>query len=258
MKLLTRTAGMALACSLLFANTSMAQVSADGMGKILPVHLYVCSYQNGQDAGDLEKVIERWTRYMDDNGTDDYAAWTLTPYHYGGDQDFDVIWMGAYADGNALGAGTDNWLATGGDLRDAFYEVVDCGIHIGLASAMYKAPPGDGTPTNGIITMMDCELNEGHRYRDVRQAEVKWAEHLNGVGSTAGIFHWFPNFGGGDQDFDYKVVNVYSSYTELGKDLERRMNGGDFGVSRDIFRDIDECDDARVYVATSRRTAQLR
>ena len=42
------------------------------------------------------------------------------------------------------------------------------------------------------------------------------------------------------------------------KDLERRMNGGDFAVSRDIFRDVDECDDARVYIATVLRVGQIR
>ena len=258
MKALTRAAGMAVACSFLFANTAIAQVSEDGMGKILPVHLYACSYNDGKDAGDLERVIGRWSDFMDDNEVDTYSAWTLTPYHYGANQEFDVIWLGVYASGNALGEGTDTWLTTGGDLQEAFAEVIDCNIHIGLASAMYKAPPEDAPTDSAIITMMDCKLNEGHRYSDIREAEIEWAAHLNSVGSTAGIWHWFPRFGGGDQDFNYKVVNGYANYTELGKDMERRMNGGDFGVSRGIFGDIDECDDARVYVATGRRSAQLR
>lgn len=258
MKLLARAAVIAAAGLLLFANSSLAQVSEDGMGKILPVHLYACSFREDQDRGDLERVIDRWIRYADENGMSNYSAWTLTPYHYGPNQDFDVIWMGAYTDGNALGAGVDQWLANGSDIYDGFMEVLDCGAHVGLTSAMYKAPPDNATPANSIITMMDCKLNEGHRYPDIRSAEIAWAEHLTSVGSSAGIWHWYPMFGGGDQDFDYKVMMAYENYSELGKDIERRMNGGDFAVSRRTFRDIDECDDARVYVAQSRRSAQLR
>jgi len=258
MKKTLKAAIPAAVLAMLGVGTAVAQVSEDGMGKVLPVHLYVCSYVDGQDAGDLDNVINRWTRYMDERNIDNYAAWTLTPYHYGTEQDFDLLWMGAYTDGNAMGAGVAQWLAEGGDLRDDFAEVVDCNAHVGLSSAMYKAIPDNDASAAGIITMMDCEMNEGKRYTDVRSAELKWAAHLTSSGSAAGLFHWFPVFGGGDADFDYKVVHAYANFTELGADWERVANGGGRAVSRDIFRDVDDCDDARVYVAESRRSAQLR
>jgi hypothetical protein len=40
--------------------------------------------------------------------------------------------------------------------------------------------------------------------------------------------------------------------------MERGANGGGREVGQEIFDDIDDCDDARVYVATSRRAAKLR
>ncbi len=253
-----KTVFMTVALGLLGIGSPMAQVSEDGMGKVLPAELFVCKYRNRQDEGDLDRVITRWTDYMDERRIDNYAAWTLTPYHYGQDMDFDVIWMGAYKDGNAMGAGVDQWFAEGGDINDAFEEVLDCGAHIGLASAMYKSPPNNETPGTAIITMMDCELNEGNRYSDIKAAELAWAKHMTNAGSTAGTFHWFPVYGGGDAEYDYKVVNAYENYTELGADWERFSNGGGREASTEIFGDIDDCDDARVYVATSRRAAQLR
>ena len=257
MKNILKTAAMAGVLALFGLGTATAQVSEDGMGKVLPVELFACSFNDGQDAGDLESVIERWTDYMDERNIDNYAAWTLTPYYFSTEQDFDMIWMGAWTDGNAMGAGLDQWLAEGGDLRDDFQEVVDCSIHVGMSSAMYKAPPA-GTPASAIITMMDCKMNEGKRYSDVKTAEMAWAAHMSAAGSTAGSWHWFPVFGGGDQDFDYKVVTAFTNYTELGADWERIANGGGREASRDIFRNVDDCDDARVYIATSRRAAQLR
>lgn len=257
-----KTMRQAVAATAIFTmlgmSTAIAQVSEDGMGKVLPIELFACKFVDGQDAGDLEGVIKRWTRYMDERNISNYAAWTLTPYYYGPDQDFDVIWMGAYTDGNAMGTGTDQWLAEGGDIADDFAEVLDCDGHIGLSSAMYKSPPNNETPASSFITMMDCEMNEGTRYSDVKKAEIKWAEHMTGEGSTGGTWHWFPTFGGGDAEYDYKVVAAYASFTELGADWERSANGGGREASTAIFGDIDECDDRRVYVATSRRAAQLR
>jgi hypothetical protein len=235
-----------------------AQVSEDGMGKVLPVELFACSFNDGQDADDLESVIRRWTRFMDEKNITSYAAWTLTPVYYSPAQEFDMIWMGAWTDGNAMGSGSDTWMSEGTDIAEAFAEVVDCGAHVGLASAMYKSPPNNETPRSSIITMMDCELNEGKRYSDIRAAEIKWAKYLADSGSTAGYWHWFPTYGGGDAEYDYKVVFAYSSFGELGADWERGANGGGREAAAEIFGDIDECDDARVYAAQSRRAAQLR
>lgn len=258
MKLLHKIAGMMTLVSLLLAGPVLAQVSKDGMGKVLPVELFACKYKEGKSAGDLDKVIARWSKYMDDNGNNDYAAWTLNPYYFGTEQDFDVLWMGAYKDAKAMGAGTDMWMAKGGELRKGFADVVTCNAHIGLSSAMYKAPASNETPTSGYITMMNCKLNEGHRYADIKAAELKWVDYLKKNGSAVGYWHWFPVFGGGDSGFDYKVVRAYRNFTEIGADLELNFNGGGREAGQEIFDDIDDCDDARVYVVTSRRAAKLR
>lgn len=253
-----KAASLAAVFVLLFTGQVIAQVSKDGMGKVVPVELYACTYNEGKGAADLDKVIARWNKFMDDNGTDDYSAWTLTPFHYGQEQDFDVIWLGAFADGNAMGSGINTWLTKGGDIQKGYDEVLDCGAHLGMSSAMYKAPEGGNAPASGIITMMDCELNEGHRYPEVKAAEIKWAEYLTGKGSKAAYYHWFPIFGGGDAEFDYKIVFSYPSYVELGADFELNANGGGREAGQEIFGDIDECDDARVYVATNRRSGKIR
>ena len=254
-----RTAAILAAIVSLFLTVpALAQVSKDGMGKVLPVELFPCNYRDGQGEAELNEVIDRWSSYADDKGIDNYAAWTLMPYHFGPDQDFDVIWMGAFSDGNAMGSTIGEWLTSGGELQAAFARVLDCDAHLLLSSAMYMAPADNRTPASAIISMMDCELNKGHRYSDIKAAELRWVEYLRGAGSRAGYWHWFPTFGGGDAEYDYKVVTAYRDYAELGESFERYANGGGRETSEGIFADIDDCDDARVYVATSRRSAQLR
>lgn len=248
----------AIAGLLLTAGPAFPQVSADGMGKVIPVELYACKYTEGKGAADLAEVIERWNKFADDSDMDDYAAWLLTPFFYTTEQDFDIIWLGAFRDGNAMGRGLQNWISNGGELNAAFQEVVDCGAHVAYSSAMYKAPSSGNTPDSGFITMMDCKLNEGHRYADIKSAELKWVEHLAKSGSKAAYYHWMPMFGGGDAEFDYKVVFAYPDFEAVGSDVEEFANGGGREVSREVFGDIDECDDARVYVTKNIRSGKIR
>lgn len=251
-------ASSAIAALLLVAAPGFGQVSADGMGKIVPVELYACKFVDGKDTDDLDKVIKRWNDYSDDSDLDDYAAWLLTPFFHTPEQDFDIIWLGAYKDGNAMGSGLQDWVTNGRELMAAFAEVVDCPAHVAYSSAMYKAPQSGNVPESGVITMMDCELNEGHRYSDVKAAELKWMDYLGDAGSKAAYYHWMPMFGGGDAEFDYKVVLAYPDFEALGANFEMFANDGGRDVSMDIFGNIDECDDARVYVTKSIRSAKIR
>lgn len=258
MEIFQKAVVLSAAAILTAAPAVNAQVTEDGMGKMVPVELYACTFNDGQGMSDLDKVVARWNEFMDDNDVDTYAAWTLTPVFYGTEQDFDFIWMGAWADGNAMGTGSDMWMNDGGDVAGGFNKVADCNAHILLASAQYKAPPGNDTPGSSILRMTNCEMKVGVRYSDVMSAEIEWADYMNENGSAAGTWHWFPQLGGGDSGFDYKIVNSYPNFAALGKDWEHNANGGGREESQGLFSDLDDCDDARVYVGKSRRSAQLR
>ena len=248
----------AIAGLLLAAAPGLAQVNADGMGKVVPVELYACKFNEGKGGADLAAVIERWNQFADDSNMDNYAAWLLTPFFFTAEQDFDILWLGAFSDGNAMGSGLQNWISNGGELNAAFQEVLDCSAHVAYSSAMYKAPPEGNVPASGFITMMNCKLNEGHEYSDVKAAELKWVDHLTKTGSKSAYYHWMPMFGGGDADFDYKVVFAYPDFVEVGSDVENFANEGGREASREIFGDIDECDDARVYLTTNIRSGKIR
>ena len=258
MKILHRIAAMTAAATLFASPATYAQVSEDGMGKIIPVELWVCTFNEGKGLEDLEAVNAQWNAFMDDQRLKDYGAWLLMPYYQGTNQDFDVIWMGAAKDGNAMGEGAHAWITEGGEVAAAFEEVMDCPVHVGLSSAMYKEPPRNDTPQDSIMTMSDCKMNEGTRYSDVRKAELEWAAYREDQGSEAGTWHWFPVYGGGDQDYDYKIMTAYPNFKEVGADWEQVANGGGRAKSQAIFGDLDECDDERVYVARNIRSVNLR
>lgn len=230
----------------------------DPGAKIIPVEIYACTYNEGQGPDDLDDVLEDWNAFMDDRDVDSYAGWTLMPYYFTEEQDFDLIWLGAWTDGNAMGAGTDMWLSEGGDEMADIAEVVTCATHINLASVNLKMPPGGETPTSAVLNYSNCNMKDGVGYDDVASATRDWAEILTQAGSEAGIFHQFPIYGGGGDSPDFLWMNSYPNHTALGADYERMSNGGMWRQYQDLLGDLVECDVSRVYNAQNRRFVQLR
>lgn len=226
--------------------------------KVVPAQVVVCSFNDGQGPDDLDDAVESWTEYMDDNGVDDYAAWTLTPNFYGPDQEFDFIWLGAWTDGNAMGGGLDMWYTSGGEHAENFAEVADCGVQLLSGSINYKLPEG-GTPANSVITFSNCNVSDSSNYPEVAMATRAWADALTASGSEAAIYHWFPAYGGGGDDTpDFVTLVAYPNYAALGADFERYTNGEMFRENGRLFGGKVECDVSRAYMAQQRRAAQLR
>lgn len=225
--------------------------------KIIPVEAFLCNYNDGQGPADLTDAVDGWNAYMDKNDVDTYAAWTLTKNYTGPDQEFDFIWLGAWADGNAMGVGDDMMRESGGEYIADFFKVANCGVHINSASINYKLPEG-GTPGNGVLTFSNCTVNDGKSYAAIAEATHAWADVLTEAGSKAALYHWFPIFGGGGDSPDFTVVTAYANYSDLGADYERRTNGELFRQANALYGDLMDCDVARVYDTQSRRNAQLR
>ena len=240
-----------------FVGTGPTLAQDDGM-LIIPVELYTCSYNDKKDSGDLDKVIEKWNAFMDKNGNDSYAAWTLTPDYYGPKQEFDVIWMGAAKNAIAMGEGHDAWIADNDGIAEGFADVMDCDSHSNFASVNYKALPGGGATDTAVLTFSDCSYKEGATFEAVGAAMAEWSEYLTDAGSKAGIFHWYPVWGGGGEEFSLKWLEGFANHAELGADYERLGNGRGFVTQNRLFGHLLSCDSARVYNAQSRRAAQLR
>ena len=237
------------------SGTVLAQ---DDAMRIVPVELFACTYNDGKGSKDLDKVVDKWNAWADKNGVDDYAAWTLTPYYFGSEQEFDVIWLGAGKDAIALGKIQDAYVAENAGLHDAFSEVLTCDGHSNFASFNFKAAPKGATPANSVLTFSDCTYEEGATFSAVKAAMTEWSQHMNDAGSTAAIFHWYPAYGGGGEDFSFKQITAYKNLAELGADYERYGNGGGFVTRSRLLGHLVDCDSNRAYLAQNRRFVQLR
>jgi hypothetical protein len=244
-------------CLIFFAGSGSVSAQDDGM-LVIPVELYTCTYNNRQDPEDLDKVIDKWNAWADRNGTNDYAAWTLTPYYFGPDQEFDVIWMGAGKTAVALGKTQDDYMANNEGLDDDFEEVISCDSHSNFASINFKAPPEGATPATSILTFSDCTYKEGASSSAVSGAMAEWTQYLSDEGSTSGIWHWYPAYGGGSEEFDFKWLQAYENLADLGADYDRYGTGGGFATRGRLLGHLIDCDSTRAYLAQSRRYVQLR
>ena len=233
----------------------------DRLAKFVPTELWACNYNEGHGSDDLDAVAGKWSAYMDESEADAYAAWTLTPQYFSDEQDFDVLWLGAWTDGNAMGQGRDNYHATGGAIMAEFGKVMDCGAHLGFVSRAYKLPPdNDAGPQNtGVITFTNCSMEEGATYDTVVAGLSAWAKTLGDNGSESAMYQWWPAYGGGGEStFDFKLLGIHANHASLGADLELVGNGGLWRKRMELVGEQFDCDVSRVYDAKLRRAAQVR
>jgi len=232
-------------------NTAVAQDDDDGAAA---VEIYTCSYADGMGAADLDKVTAKWNDWADDQGLADYSAWTLTPFYASAEQDFDVIWLGVTATGKGMGDVQDMWLTKSGSLGDEFDSVSPCGSHSMFAAVQFKAPPEREDPSSAVLDFSDCTIGEGYQFStDVATALKAGGEYREEQGSTAGMWAFFPVYGGGGEEFDFKFVVSHGNYSEQGVDFDNY----DPAKAREIFPyGLLDCDSSRSYVATNRRMAE--
>ena len=241
------------------SGTAIAEHHEDGF-KVIPVDLYACRYNENKGPKDLDAYAAKFNAWADAKGMNDISVWTLTPYYFGpGDNaDFDFIWMVGGKTAVAMGKTHDTWLADNDGLQGEADELASCSGHSNFGSINYKPTPEGATPENSVISFADCNFNEGATFEELGTAMGAWSEYLGEKGSEAGIFHWYPVYGGGGEGFDFKWLEAHGNFEAMGVDYESYGNGRGFEKYGELIRPLVSCDAARVYRAKSRRFAQLR
>jgi hypothetical protein len=243
---LTVTASLAL---LSFSAGVTAQEDSNEGSSIFPVEVYTCNYHDGKGSADLDRWVTKWNAWVDSD-PEPYSAWTLTPFYYGDEQDFDFIWLGASPDATALGRAYDKYLGNPA-LNSDFQTFASCDSHSNFAAMNVKQPPDDDAKSF-VINFSDCKIAEGKTFADVEPALKAWSEYRTGHGSQAGMWVLWPAFGGGGADFDFKFVDSYRNYASLGADYDQYGKEG-YKKADELFVGVLDCDDARSYIAMERR-----
>ena len=237
--------------AMLFGNAAFAD-NHEGP-TFAPVEIYACNFLKGKSMDDLDKVTTKWNAWMDENDNNNYSAVTFTPQFNDPELAFDVGWLGAWPDGKAMGEGMHEQLNEGKDVIAEFYQVVECGVHAGFAAVTINAPSAPPGET-GVLVFSDCSMAEGKKPADSSSALRAWAEYLQGNGIDGPIWTLWPAYGGGDTDYDFKLVTAHKDYQAFGAAFDQITNGGGYRKAAEIFDGVVDCDTARVYDTRLRRS----
>lgn len=241
----------AAATMVLVSGVAIAQDEQE-MPSFSPVETFTCNYNEGMGPDDLDAAVDKWNKWMDKEGQTNYFAATMIPIYHGADT-FDFGWLGFYPTGSEMGAGTDHWAAGGGEQRANFAAVADCDTHSGFASTEVKAPAENDDEDDGsfVLTFADCKITtDGDD--DILAAIGQWTAYTTERGYKNGAWVMFPVYGGGGAEFDFKMVQGYDNFSDLGGDWSLYAEG-DYVKAGELNPELYDCDDARVYLGTVRR-----
>lgn len=244
--------GLLLSMGMVFADQHEGEAMEPNIAT--PLEMFACKYNEGKDAADANAVIKKFNAWADKQGIKDYAAWTLVPYYSSSEQDFDVLWLGTSEKAKTLGRIQDNWLATGGPVADMFAELWSCDTHAAFSVLRMKQPPKRDNPSNIVISFSDCNTMGDTTFDDLYMPLIEWGKYMEQHGSKSGMWVFFPTYGGGGEEFDFKFVDAFQNLEDLGADWDH-MNEKGWQKANELFAGKVRCDSSRSYLATSRRMA---
>jgi hypothetical protein len=211
------------------------------------VEIFGCNYKGTNDTADLQAVTARWSAWADRVNMNDYTAFLATPYLHSDQLTYDVLWLGSWPSGTAMGASEAVWFAEGGVLEDQFNAVVDCSAHVQYAELVLGAPEGP-TPEAPVVAFSDCTVHEGRTADEAITALGQWREYLvaNGVNEFNAVF--FPIAGEEpDAEYSFKSIEGYETIQSYGRALDVITRGG-YVRAEELFGRLLDCDSPRVYL----------
>lgn len=214
---------------------------------------YMCNYNDGKNRTDLDKVIAKWNKWMDSSKAAPYSAWVMTPVLSSANMSADMVWLGAWENGNDMGRGMQAWANDNGGLAAEFDKVIDCSEHSNFASVNIRPPNKNWPGKGGLAVFTNCTVAEGKTVQDSMAAHRAWAKHLDTTGSKAGMWAFFAGFGHDNPEWDYKIVASHPDYLSFGADWEAYTNGQGWQKAMEISGGIVSCDSPRVYQSTTVR-----
>jgi hypothetical protein len=222
---------------------------------IRPAEIYGCTYRAGKGMADLMPVVDRWNAWMDRTSQNDYFAYLLVPLYHSTDRKFDVLWVGGWPSGAAMGAGLQRWVTEGGELSAEFDKVVDCPTVTNFA--VMDLQKASNPPASGPVEFSDCKVVKGREFADALGAVRAWVSYQAEHGIASDRFILFPAFGESrDASYSFKWVTT-SDWAALGKSYDQYGNGGGYQKAQELFDGLLDCDSSRLYVSRRIREMQM-
>lgn len=239
----------------LFAGTGNAiadENEGDGL-KFIPIEAFSCKYRQGKGPADLKAVNEAWNAWMDENDANDYFAAVMTPHYHSDLDSVDVIWIGGWRDGNAMGTGSDKWMNEGGDVGLKYYETVDCKSAQSFVGTTLRAPKGDDDESDDsfVVSFTNCSMKEESEeaWENFMDAQKAWNAYADENEIDGSSHLWWPMSGESpDADYDFKYIVGWDDHTMRGASWQKFADGH-WQKNEELFGGLLDCDSSRLYDA---------
>jgi hypothetical protein len=244
MKRSIRTALLA-ACTLLIGSPAI-QAQDDGPA-FQPLEMWACNFRDRKDQDDMDSVYEQ---LVDATGDAAYASWQLNPYFAGARvRDFDFLYLGAWSDGSAMGADLESYMADATEIGEAWDETVECGAMMFASNTIQDVPASDGEGSGTfMLTVSDCKIAHGRTAAQAIGAISRYNDYRVANGSVVPTFAWFPVYGDGSAEFDFKLAQAYSGPQAMGDQFSWIVDNQSYNVENALTQGLVDCDEARAYV----------
>jgi hypothetical protein len=240
---------IAVSIAISLSGISLSFAQDGGPPNFVPVEMQVCNYRDGKDRDDLDKSLNEMTAWMADNDSEPYAGWIVEKWITGGTQEFDFLFLNAWPNGSTMGKDITEYGATAGDAIEAFNDVAECPATLLLGSLTVKEPPeGASDADDFVLTITDCNVADGRKVQDAISAVREYSAYRDANGSVGGTYLWFPVLGGGDEEFNFKLVNSYASIQAYGDSYQWNIENASYMKRRELSEGLLDCNVARAYV----------
>ena len=215
-----------------------------------------CQFADGKDMDDVMNVLDEWNEYGDENFSEPFSAWVMTPvYMSNADFDLDFVFLGFADSLSSIGKAEDEFRKGGQRIGEKWERVTDCsGMSLNM-NVEARSPKNDWVEGGINYTMIQsCSFKDGKSANDLQANDAVWNQYLDESGFEGGYWRWWPETGSPtNTDYDYLLAVDFSSIEQYGASRDNRLQAMMAGTRPD---EIHECNTPRLYESTNIRLRQ--
>jgi hypothetical protein len=239
--------------SIIIFLSSISSLHADDHIEIAGMVAMQCQFEDGKDMDDVMKVLDEWSEYGDENFSELFNAWILTPvYMSTSDFDLDFVFLGFADSLGAIGKAEDEFRKGGQKIGEKWERVTNCSGQALNFNVEARAPKNEWVEGYVNYTSIEsCSLKEGKTNNDLKANDELWNNYLDEAGFEGGYWRWWPETGSPtNNDFDYLLAVDFSSIEEYGNARDSRIESMMAGTRPEQIHD---CNTPRLYESTNVR-----
>ena len=212
-----------------------------------------CQIADGADMDDVMKVLAEWDEYGDDNFSEPFSAWIMTPvYMSTADFDLDFVFLGFAETLASVGKAEDEFRKGGNRIGTKWERVTNCSgmsLNLNVEGRTPKTEWVEGA--TGYTMIQSCSFKDGKSVDDLPANDKIWNKYLDDSGFEGGYWRWWPETGSPTEtDYDYLVAVSFSSVEEYGASRDNRLKAMMDGSRPE---EVHECNTPRLYESTNIR-----